>query len=147
MFAFIDLNIEAMALVRAHGDFNKEVNGRQKLFVGALGKKQWKLFISEKCRQLKPSSVNRKPRRIPFFDHPKLLHHQEIYSWNAGRIPCLSHKNVWYINKWADPNGTIWRSWLTRFSLVWDSFNSTIRIEFYYQLQFYCCKDKAWRYN
>lgn len=73
------------------------------------------------------------------FDGHKLSERTECITWDASlnhKFPPLAGFEHWYLNKWTE-NGDLWRAWLIKFCIFWNSHNGTVHIGFEYRTQHY----------
>ena len=61
----------------------------------------------------------------------------ERLTWEGNAIPSMINE-FWWRFKWvAEDDGTSWRSWINRFSVVYDNFTRQLKIEFDFDTQFW----------
>lgn len=146
LFSNIDRNIERLVLVRAQPGFKKEVGGRSRLFVGSLQENQWEIYKQSKSVHHAPKQRRRNYKIPGNTMEERLKERLETLEWEtAGNFPPLFHKEVWWITKWFDPKDKIiWRSWLRKFSITWNSYHSTVYVGFEYVTQHYSKDMNCW---
>ena len=144
LFQSFEDNIILMVRRRCLPCFKKEVEGRSKLFVGFFYPKHWEMYKSLRVSGDNPGKLTFRSFYSPGFADDHMKERRELISWNDCPLPILRDSQFWWCNKWQGSSNIVWRSWITDFAIVWNSFNSTVYVTFKYNCQFYCKYSNKW---
>ena len=144
------MNIIRLALHRSIPGYSKTAGTAQtKLIVGILQENQWEHYKYMKLNVPNDKQVPRvrvRKASKPRFCGKKIGEKIEHMDWDIGKdqeLPIIGHRSDWYFNKWKD-GSSVWRSWLTSFSIVWCSFYGTVYISFRFRTQHYKTASGLW---
>ena len=152
LFQTIERNIIRIALTRSQPGFKKTAGEAvTKLIVGNLQPNQWEQFKKLKLNvsgKIKPMEKKRKISK-PGLRKRKLPEVIESLIWDTKKdqeLPPLDYNDCWYLNKWLDGD-SVWRSWISHLSIVWNSFYGIVYIVFGYVTQWYQPRLDQWIEN
>jgi hypothetical protein len=147
----MEFDIIRLTLQRCLPEFKKEVTKKNRLYVGSLQEPQWNIYKQRLLESSNPPFVSVQSRNIPGLNDIKIKERVEMLMWSyyshPWPAPILRGDPNWFFNKWIDESGRLWRSWLTDFSIIWDSHTNTVSIGFEYRVQHYLAYNKEWIYN
>ena len=98
--------------------------------------------------KVKPMEKKRKISK-PGFRKRKLPEVIESLIWDTKKgqeLPSLGNNDCWYLNKWVDGD-SVWKSWISHLSIVWNSFYGIVYIVFAYVTQWYQPRLYQWIEN
>lgn len=144
-FFTMDRAIIRQAMIRSQAGWKKEVGttskSKVKILVGSLQEPQWNAYKQSKEPFSCDSNCHFVPRKMSKtgFGCDRLEERTEMLIWDASsnhEFPPLAGVSQWYLNKWMDDT-ILWRAWLIKFAIKWNSYNGTVQIAFEYRTQHY----------
>lgn len=148
LFGTLEKNIEREVKWRMQPGYKKEVTGKSRMYVGSMTENQWVAYKLQKRQAGAPTWKERnRAQKVPSFSTRERVYEcTNMIEWSS-ELPSLSHNSHWWVNKWRDEIGVIWRAWLISFGLVWNSFTGAIYIIFEYRCQHYSYINDSWMFN